>query len=270
MIGRGQLGTPDFVQRMDQVAGRTREGLFPDNYWTPGRGESRAARARRLARQVPKVSIAYLLDALDRRLRDLVGLNVRQPSHHAAPFRANQILYNAGAAIGNGTQLSSAAAGGIPLFGPSSGQSTCPDGHNAIVCAVEWFTYTRDQDTVIYPVSGIGGAPVLNVFKNRMLVPGYVGILPGMQVSESVTDAAGADASGVVIPALKSCSPIKLEPGDRIDVESSTNSTGVAVTYFLRMVGYVYPIEVEADGILGTLADRGSGAAPGGGGIAGR
>lgn len=259
MRGRGQLSPPDFVQRIDQVAGRTPDaGLFPNNYWTPGR------RVRQMARRIPKASIQFLLDHLDRRLRDVLGLNVRQPSSNVPPFRAQQILFNTSATILDGTALNVGppVQAGATLFGPA--QREVPEGLRGVLSVIQWGIWTETAAALVS--TDTTGIPVLTVRKNNVEVPGFVGIIPQMSTFETPV----TTSSGFFGPPFEALVPIKLDPGDTIQFVTNTNSTGEDISYMLRAIGWIYPIEVEADGVLGTLADRGSGIAPSGGGIAGR
>ena len=251
MRGPGVPGPPDFVERIDSAGGRPARGLCLPNYYRPG-GRTKASR---LARgRIPFAAIDVLTQRLDRLLRDTVGMNVRQPSSNVPPFRAQQW-----------TRLdafSVAAAGSITRsigFDNTNTPTPVPEGVNGVMTMFRAWIYSDNQGVLVTP-----GAASMSLFVNGATPAGFRNVAVGFIATETITDAAGSDTFGAIVEPFEVLVPLKLMTGDVLTF-TLFGGGGAQQNVAFQASGWFYPIEVEADGILGTVADRGSGARASGG-----
>lgn len=250
-IGRGDYGDPDFQSRQSTAGGALRgaRGTHPRNYWTPVPGGREPGRGVPIG--VPADAIRYLLAGLDRVLHDAVGINVRQPSSNVPPFRAQQWSFD--------SILTVTAASTATLavnFRP--GQTIVPDGVRGVVSELHFYVIDADQAAAALPA-----LESITSFLTKVgsTVPGFEDMSPGGITLETITDATGSNSYGSDFPGQRVVVPIKLEPDDTLTL-SVTNGNANTVQVRFLLLGWFYPIEVEADGVVGTLADR-SGLRPG-------
>lgn len=190
----------------------------------------------------------WLVDyAVDRMMKALryanPGVNVRLPSHIAPPFRS--VAYNF-------QRLDTASATGDQFFIAFNGQTVVPDGVQGVIANVEWVSYPGDTDV------NTGFRELeLTLFRNSQVVAGWLSKRPGYFDSESITDIAGEQVGGANVASPNAFAPIHLKPDDTLEAVVINNSGLANPQYELRVSGWLYPVEVEADGIIGTMADRG-------------
>ena len=206
-------------------------------------------RRRRLS---AKGACDYILQGLSREFRDAIGLNVRQPSSNVPPFRAQQWTYDVAGS------LAGAASTTASIFF-RSGQTEVPEGVNGIMANVDFYFEATNQ----------GALNNIRLFQasvslNGQVIPGLESLSAGGITLETITDAAGSDAVGSDFPGGRLFVPVKLKSGDAMSF-TVTNAGGVTGGFRFLFAGWFYPIEVDADGVLGTVADRGSGRLSSGG-----
>ena len=255
MIGPGQQGPPDFVERIDSAGGTPPKGLFLPNYYRPGGRTKGRSRASRLARgRVPYAAIDLMTARLDRLLRDTVGMNVRQPSSNVPPFRAQQWTRR--------DAFSVAAAGSITRnigFDNTGNATPVAEGVNGVLTMFRAWIYSDNQGGLVTP-----GSASMSLFVNGATPAGFRNVAVGFIATETITDAAGSDTFGAIIEPFEVLVPLKLMTGDVLTF-TLFGGGGQQQNVAFQSSGWFYPIEVEADGILGTVADRGSGVRPSGG-----
>ena len=211
----------------------------------PG-GRRRRRRARANADQLWLVhyAVAHLMKTLR---YSNPGINVRLPSHIAPPFRASAFHFTLPA----GT--TAPVFPGTNFTVTFNGQSVVPEGLQGVISELSWLAFWEDAD-LIAPVDDT----LLTIRRNGVAVPGFLSLRAGYDHSEGVTDIAGTEFNGVQVPSPKITAPIHLKPGDVIEVNVTDDvASGTDPNVELRLSGWLYPIEVEADGIVGTMADRG-------------
>lgn len=251
MYGRGDYGDPDLQSRLNTAGGRVRQarGLSLRNYWTPTPPGTEPGRSIPVG--VPVDAIHYLLAELDRLLHDAVGINVRQPSSNVPPFRAQQWSQDVVSTI-----ASASTATVTVNFRP--GQTAVQDGVLGVLASLELYVIDADQSSATLPA-----LESVTAFLTRSgsTVPGFEAMSPGGITLETITDATGSNSYGSDFPGQQVVVPVKLEPGDTMQL-SITNGNAETVQVRALLQGWFYPQEVRADGIVGTLADR-SGMRPG-------
>lgn len=234
--------TPDLQHRLLGNGGRIPSGLFRPNYYRSKRSRANPA----LAALAANPTLQYELEALRNMLRDLTNLNVRQPSHMAPPFRATQFLF----------QQFLSATNVDPVTIPLNGNDFVPIGSNAVIYWVSYAMAPVFNGTNTIPAWGETAASQLplSIQRNGQPLPGLGRLLPTYQHGVQVTS--GADFltqwSGPPAPPLI---PIPLVQGDALSFTNVIGG-GTGEAYF-QVAGYIYPIEIDGDGVRGTLADRG-------------
>lgn len=249
MTDRDQFPTNDFQRRLLNNGGPIpgERGLYPQNL-------------RRAPRE-PRAPIDGTADAISRlvaALRDMTNLNVRQPSHLAPPYRAQAFTWQAAYSVAGG------AGNASPLVVTFNGNETVPQGMNAVV---SWWYVTCNYrvDTAVAARVDLWSAFGFTTLDlNGSPVPGYANIRPATTtgVMEWTQQAALGDTiAGVMtanIPFPPMTAPINLKPLDRLSIFYDNATAGVADAYMtFQVAGYMYPQELTADGVRGTLADRG-------------
>lgn len=225
-----RLPTGDLSQRLLQNGGRQPGGLF-----RPGQ-----VAAREVA------GAGAELEQLRAMLRELVNVNVRPPSHIAPPFRSEPWLHQAFYSASATTQS------GAVTF---NGNAAVPNGFNAVVQAVQFFAAIDaaqangppvwTQDVSLRVLVDGNGVPGLNAMRPAFFYWAPAPVPPGERIFT------GCD---IPPPAL---SPLPLRAGQSLSyVVTNSNAGAATFTAFVQVFGYVYPIEVDDDGIRGTLADR--------------
>lgn len=225
----------DLSERLLGNGGRVAGGLFATNLY---RGVNRKA-----PRRGGGDSVARAIAALRAMLRETVQ-NVRTPSHIAPPFRAEQFTFQAIFALAAGEQ--------VVVF---NGNTAVPEGVNAVVSMFNVTWGTQNRDILTNPWAFGGGSPALFALKkNGSPLPGLGSLKPSVTYGELLTDIAGFNTNPITIP-FPFVVPIVLRSGDTMSV-AFNGFGGAACDVAVTVAGYTYPIEVEADGIRGTLADR--------------
>lgn len=192
--------------------------------------------------------LGRLLRGLQELVRNTIGLNVRQPSSNVPPFRADQWLFDQTVTLASGISATVAVN-----FRP--GQLEVPEGVRGVLASLEFWFVANNEGALVVPTF-----VSLDLRKNTLTVPGYQAMQPGAITLETITDAAGSDAVGSEFPGERAFVPVKLETGDELSLVFGPNLGATDITTRVLLAGWWYPIEVEADGVLGTVADRGSGA----------
>lgn len=230
--------TPDLVERLTGFGGRVDPGLFARNYY---RGDNR--KRKRGGGGGDPISRAIAL--LHELYRNSV-LNVRTPSHIAPPFRAEQFTFQAVFSVTLG------AAEQVIAF---NGNPSIAEGVNGVVSFINVTWGSQNRDVLSNPWAFGGGTPALFTFKkNGSTIPGLGQLKPAYTFGEALNDIAGTNIVQGTIP-FPFVVPIQLKAGDVMSV--AYNGFGGAVgDAAVQVAGYTYPIEVESDGIRGTLADR--------------
>lgn len=234
--------TPDLQQRLLGNGGRVPNGLFRPNYYRSKRSRANPAAAALAANP----TLLYELDALRNMLRDLTNVNVRQPSHLAPPFRATQFLFQT---FLNATNVD-------PVTITMNGNDAVPIGSNAVVYWVSYVFGPTFNGVNTVPAWGETFASTLplQMQRNGQAIPGLGALLPAYQHGVQISSGADYNTqwSGPPAPPLI---PIPLLQGDSISFTNVIGG-GTGEAYF-QVAGYIYPIEIDGDGVRGTLADRG-------------
>lgn len=254
MRGPGLPGTPDFIQRIEGVGGPVSKGLFPNNYWSATGAGTRDG--RRMLRRPPesKVACDYILRGLAEQFRDALGLNVRQPSSNVPPFRATQWTRR--------DAFSVAAAGSITRsigFDNTNVATEVGEGVNGVLTMFRAWIFSDNQGGLVTP-----SAASMTLFLNGVTPPGFRNVAVGFLASETITDADGSDTFGAIVEPFEVLVPLKLKTGDSLTF-TLFGGGGEQQNVAFQAAGWFYPIEVDADGVLGTVADRGSGSRASGG-----
>lgn len=244
--GPGELAAPDLQTRLAETgAGGNSQarGLFPQNYW-----RTRKRRTRKVqVRQSTVDAVEYLVSRLMRALRfENPGINVRLPSHVNPPFRSIQWTFQ--------SYEETPSIPALPTFTTITfnGNAAVPEGMRGVLSELQYWIESGDVDTILPTPYAVN----LVVFKNSLPVPGYDNIRPGLFKMEGVDDIAGREYLGMSFPSPRAMVPITLEPGDVLQY-AMVSSLGTPPDGYVRFQGWLYPVEIEADGIVGTLADRG-------------
>jgi len=256
MRGPGLPGTPDFIQRIEGVGGPVSKGLFPSNYWTATGAKGR--RMLRRGRWSSKNACDYILQGLSREFRDAIGLNVRQPSSNVPPFRAEQWTRRDSFSVAAGGQITRNIG-----FNNQNALTPVGDGVKGVLTMFRAWLFSNNQGAL---ATGQGAS--MTLFRNGVTPPGFRNVAVGFIQTETITDAAGSDTFGGIIEPFEVLVPLKLVTGDTLSF-TLFGGGGATQQVAFQAAGWFYPIEVDADGILGTVADRGSGIRASGG-IAGR
>lgn len=246
--GNPRQSSPDLVRRLLGVGAKPpQDGQA--NYYAPLR---EVADALNKPMAISDASCNQLALTLARMLNNAIGINVRLPSHIAPPFRSIQWLDSRVVQVGVGLAIPNTNLS----FNGTSGGITVPEGMRGVLVVAQWFAWPEDQDQG----AGISyqTVPVMNIAKNGIPQNGWGGIQAAMQLTESVTIATGASLQGTVITPFEAPGHINLEAGDTIQFATSTNLTGVILRGMFRVAGWLYPIEVQGENIVGTVADRGN------------
>lgn len=246
--GRGyNPGAPDLVSRLHHPPGaNSRAESGTPNYYARGRGEAgRSIRAP--ARNLTDADVDALTVALARVLSSQVGMNVRQPSSNVPPFRAIQWSFDVEINTANAATTTTA----IPFAQPST--VAVAQGQRGVIASLDWNYMGEDVNTLIPNTNVIVG----NLLRNGTIVPGYSNLRPGVITLETLTDASGSNSVGSDVSGERVLVPVKLEAGDTLSFQIS-NVTGVTVTTRIFIGGWFYPIEVQEENVVGTVADRGN------------
>lgn len=245
--GPGALGAPDLVERLGKAAGGypDQRGLYLPNYYVPVPGEGERGEAEPPVPPEWRWLVEYAVELLMRKLRFAnPGINVRLPSHHAAPFRAIMWTFETDAEVLSGAPLNATVE--------FNGQAVVPEGVRGVVADLGFWVYPTDLDNIVDdPLDA-----AFTLTRQGLAVPGLLDIRPGVVVGEQITDAGGSDDVWAAITSPRIVAPVSIEPGDVLAVRVTRTSLQ-PLRAVVRLQGYLYPIEVEGDGIVGTMADRG-------------
>jgi len=248
MSGRGHLpGSPDFQSRLIHPGGTPRSAAEAGtpNYYARGRGEAgRTIRAP--ARNLTDADVEALAMAMAKVMSSQIGMNVRQPSSNVPPFRAVQWSFDIEIVTLNAATTTSTIFFSLPST------AAVALGQRGVIASLDWNYLGEDVNTIPNTAVIVG-----DLRKNGSIVPGYADLRPGAITLETITDASGSNAIGSDVSGERVLVPVKLEPGDTLSF-SVSNTTGVTVTTRLFVAGWFYPIEVQEENILGTVADRGN------------
>lgn len=263
-MSRGARGyspqPPDLTSRLYGPPGHPApRGAAPYRYYNPTgrrrivRGVTRGEAPARTPTAPIDGAVKTMALAIAQVLNDMVGINVRQPSSHAPPFRARQ--------WDDSRNFTIALAGAtFPIHFFPGGASTpantvVPPGVRGVLFNLE-----------VYAALGVAAAataqPFLNakysLLKNNQVVSGFDTLACASFTVDQITDAAGADlrGAGQVTPS-KVLVPVQLVEGDTLSL-FSTGSGATAYNGLLRASGWFYPVELQGDNIVGTMADRGN------------
>ena len=231
--------TQDLTQRLLQNGGRVPYGLFRPNQW----------RARPRG-QAPGGSdpISRLVAELRHMLRDLTNLNVRQPSHMAPPFRAQQFSY----------QVYLDVDVTDPVTIPISGNTVIPTGSLGVLASVMFIGIPPyASGSIISPLWGeVATTPTtLTILRNSQAISGLDAIKPSFTRGNQPSSVPSVDfnVQNATMPPLPMI-PVPLLQGDSLSYTAAGFGTA---NCYLQVMGYTYPIEHDGDGVRGTLADRG-------------
>lgn len=232
--------TPDLTERLLLNGGRLPAGLFRSNYY-----RSKRSRGITPAAMDP---IVRLVEELRHMLRDLTNLNVRQPSHMAPPFRATQWTYQV---------LFDSTLPAEFITIPINGNEVVPNGSIAVLQSVIWCQSPADTGTRAPSQWDTPGSVVttgkLTLLRNGSALPGYLSLAPSLAVG--LQQLSGSDflvqQGGPPSPPTV---PVTLYPADSLSWRADYPGVG---QFYLQVSGYLYPIELDGDGVRGTLADRG-------------
>lgn len=245
--GPGGLLAADTVQRLESEFGAAdnpgKRGLFLQNYWRPLPGRRQQFPISPNMRAIIDYAVSAMMSALR---YDNPGINVRLPSHINPPFRSVQFTFQQQITMGG-------LATATPVTVLFNGQDVVPEGVQGVINRIGFHVFPDDIDTNANLQNGR-----LTISKNSVPVPGYSSLRAGFTMQESITDGAGAQIEGANIPSSEVSVPIHLRPGDFLETLAGQAAI-VATDYdaIITLQGWLYPIEVEADGIFGTMADRG-------------
>lgn len=243
--GRGGfLGAADTQQRITEIGAARNpgsRGLWLQNYYTSRKRKSSAPPIDPGLKQL----VDYAIGELMRKLRyENPGINVRLPSHINPPFRSVQFTFQRVSVALTGTTQRIITV----LFG---GQSEVPDGLQGVISSIECTNQSQDTD----------GAQTIDIrftmSVNGNVVPGFLRQATGRLYFEQFLDIAGSENDGFIIQSPVVATPIKLQPGDVVQIALEDLIGVDNPDVFVRIAGWLYPIEVEADGIVGTMADLG-------------
>lgn len=245
MNGPGLLVSSDVVERTLRTPGsNTPAGLFNPLPMTERPGA--------LPPLAPDMTA--LVDALRRMLRDITSVNVRQPSTLAPPFRALNWYSRQGFAF--------SATGPITGTISFNGNQTVPQGVNAVITHVRFQVALDPNSNTLTDPLDIANAFLAPSFMS-LLVDGVV--VPGFsrRIAEVVQLTTAIGLNEVIVGLnhlmMPLAAPIALQAGSVVTFEADTNPAFVLLLAGLvEATGYLYPIEMSADGVRGTLADRGS------------
>lgn len=234
MVGR--FPTQDLTQRLNANGGRVPYGIWRPNQW----------RARRGRGPGPEDPIDRLVREFRVMLRDLTNLNVRQPSHMAPPFRSEPFLYQ--------TLWQSAGAGEQVI--PINGNLNVPPGTNGVLTYVSYAfsgnsSFNAGTSVPAWGETGSSTIP-MTIRRNGLAIGAYQGMLPTYETGLQQNVGVDYAVHSVVVPQVPTI-PVPLNQGDFLTFDLNIVS-GFA---YLQFAGYIYPIEVDGDGVRGTLADRG-------------
>lgn len=232
--------TIDLQERLLRNGGGLPRGLFRQNYY----------RSKRSQGVTPGASdpIMRLVEELRHMLRDLTNLNVRQPSHMAPPFRAVQFTYQ--------VALETVLTEPVPI--PINGNLLVPAGTIAVLNFVSWSQSPTPAGATVPPAWDIAGGAaategLLSILRNGSTIPGLDAISPAITVGINQLSGVDYTVQEGHVPPLP-VMPTTLYQGDSLSWFATAPSGG---RYWLQVSGYTYPIEVDGDGVRGTLADRG-------------
>lgn len=194
------------------------------------------------------------------RLRDAPNLNGRQPSHLAPPFRAWPFVSTFVV-----TQPIAPAANALVTV-DFNGNVAVPEGTNGVLQGI----YTAP----VIPGDGAGSTaddwrrqiidPQTNdyfgwsLLRNGIPMPGFFRLPAGIIFGNLATQGSGAvvttqtDTTGLQVPA-----PPTLRAGDTLTFELFATTWTAVFPLHVQVVGYLYPLEMDGDGIAGTVVDRG-------------
>lgn len=226
--------TQDLSERLLGNGGRTQRGLFLPNRYR-GDGRRGGGRGRGMSP----------IEQLRQMLRTFV-LHTRPPSHIAPPFRAEQWLFQ--------SAIPGAAASEQPVT--FNGNTSIPNGTNGVMSFLSVVFSSFNRDVLVDPWDfGVAGTPALfTVKKNQSPIPGLNQFKPQAIYGELLTDIAGSNVQLGAIP-LPLTVPVILRAGDTMQV-AYNGFGGATGDIAITIAGYTYPVEIESDGIYGTLVDR--------------
>lgn len=239
--GPGLLVPMDVAQRILETPGARRvNGLF-DMPVLPPRGAPPVP---------PPAGLGPLIDALRAMLRDLTFVNVRMPSTLAPPFRSLNFYFKTGVSFALGLTQTTTV-----LF---NGNSSVPTGTNAVI------TSARMWVGLVSPIAVAAADPLdmattwVNASRCSLLVNGsaVAGFQDRIADAYEVAEIPGVANLSVGVNHLMTplAAPIPLNAGDVVTMSATVPS--LALNCLLEVTGYLYPTEITADGIRGTMADR--------------
>lgn len=229
--------TQDLTQRLLQNGGRVPYGLFRPNQW----------RARpRAAAPGGADPISRLIAELRHMLRDLTNLNVRQPSHMAPPFRAQQFSYQ----VYLDTDVTD------PVTIPIGGNAVIPTGSLGVLSSVMFIGIPPyASGSILSPLWGEAATTpcTLTLLRNSQALSGLEAVKPAFTRGNQANIAVDFNVQLATMPPLPII-PVPLLQGDSLTYTATGFGTA---NCYLQVMGYTYPIEHDGDGVRGTLADRG-------------
>lgn len=247
---------PDITQRLLEVPGQLApKGAFPRNLSVPGARRPLRGGGGGGATRAPS-SLTQQIAQLRRMLRDITAINVRLPSTVSPPFRSLNWYFR----VSHGAPFIGGSTQGVINF---DNNTTVPVGMNAVVTHVLLSVFTPVNNTNVIDLFDVGttGAswspPRVVLVANGSVLPGFHQgrVASGVQFT---TDAAFNANQGNIHPMLPLASPIPLAAATQLSYGVAPGNAAAASTImFLEVAGYMYPIEVDADGLRGTCVDRG-------------
>lgn len=228
--------TPDLQRRLLGNGGPIpgQRGLWPEN--------------RKPREAPPGAELPAWLDplaiAIAERLRDAPNLNVRPPSHIAAPFRAVPFVW---------TNVPGAAETVVD-FG---GNTQVPEGCNAVIHTVKAVYIFPTDSGANFPITPIidPTQPTYygwSLLRNGIPMPGFFNRTIGLEVG-NIAPLGTGDATTLTRVVVPQVAPPTLRAGDVLTF-AITNG---ALDWFVQVAGYLYYLENDGDGIAGTVVDRG-------------
>lgn len=241
----------DLAERLRRTPGaNTPQGLFL-RHGGPG---ARDPRPNNMARAAA-TETEDLVERLGRMLRGLTNLNVRQPSHTAPPYRATSFISQSSGILGPNSSSTPAVT--------FNGNAVVPEGVIAEITHVKVYAFGdtpgatfdfRELYGLSNPLQFFG----FDVLRNGSPIPGWQGRFVSSLVGMSKTTGAGIlDYCQALIDSSPMTAPIHCLEGETYTLFLNNNQAVSSFSFVSIVAGYYYPIELGADGVRGTLADRG-------------
>lgn len=215
-----------------------------------------------------------LLRRLVKLLRQSAGIPTRLPAHNTPPYRSEPIAFTAiinqagaGAGAAGRTRFGvqwDAVDDTIGQYGPKNAlrenglaafttPQPFPESFLGVLTRVEVFAY---QVSSVIQLDAVREAR-WSLLKNGAFVRGYQWQAPTSHPYLSIL-AAGAPAVNSDVDVRLACtSPIRLAPGDTVEVITGTDEINVAatITFVARVEGFMYPSKGADGTVYDTLVD---------------